>query len=139
MSGLYTYRWQKESKAFLAQQPLCECPQCDAGRKRVLVATVVDHHIPHRGDLTLFWDKSNWRRLAKACHDSWKQQLEKSGTVKGCDADGVPLDPRHPWRIAAEKVQRTPSGESKNGRGRSHLDRAKSFVCNVADPIKKSS
>ena len=66
----YTYRWQKASKAFLRAHPLCQCPDCDEGRIRATLSQVVDHHIPHRGDLELFWDQSNWRALAKPCHDS---------------------------------------------------------------------
>jgi 5-methylcytosine-specific restriction enzyme A len=97
MSGLYTYRWQKASKAFLAMHPLCQCPECDEGRKRVRAATVVDHKVPHRGDLALFWDASNWQAMAKDCHDSYKQRLEKSGHVVGADERGVPIDPAHHW------------------------------------------
>jgi 5-methylcytosine-specific restriction enzyme A len=70
----YDYRWQKASKAFLAKHPLCECDDCQEGEKRVTVATVVDHHIPHRGDMALFWDRSNWRSMAKACHDKKTQK-----------------------------------------------------------------
>lgn len=70
----YTYRWQQASKAFLKTHPLCECPDCDAGRKRVTPATVVDHHIPHRGDQELFWRQSNWRAMAKPCHDAKTQR-----------------------------------------------------------------
>src|ERR1041384_5593455 len=64
----YTYRWVKASKRFLAEHPICQCEDCDEGRKRVTAATVVDHHVPHRGDQALFWDRSNWRALAKPCH-----------------------------------------------------------------------
>jgi 5-methylcytosine-specific restriction protein A len=36
----------------------------------VKAATVVDHIIPHQGDMTLFWDAdSNWQSLCKTCHD----------------------------------------------------------------------
>lgn len=97
MAGLYTYKWQKASKAFLAAHPLCQCPECDEGRKRVRASTVVDHKIPHRGDLELFWDVGNWQAMAKECHDSYKQRIEKSGRVIGTDANGVPLDPGHHW------------------------------------------
>lgn len=98
MAGLYTYAWQKASKAFLRAHPLCQCPHCDEGRKRVTASAVVDHHVPHRGDPVLFWDRSNWRAMAKACHDSYKQTLEKSGRIKGVDAaTGLPLDPAHWW------------------------------------------
>ena len=38
-------------------------------------ATVVDYIVPHRGDQKLFWDKSNWQPLCKACHDrkTWRE------------------------------------------------------------------
>jgi 5-methylcytosine-specific restriction protein A len=45
----------------------------------------------------LFWDQSNWQAMAKECHDSYKQRLEKSGRVLGADESGVPIDPRHHW------------------------------------------
>jgi 5-methylcytosine-specific restriction endonuclease McrA len=77
----YTYRWQLARKAFLAEHPLCECEDCLAGEKRLTVATVVDHHIPHRGDERLFWDRSNWRAMAKPCHDR-KTQRETAAVNK---------------------------------------------------------
>lgn len=94
---LYGYAWQKASKGFLAEHPLCQCPMCDEGRLRVSAATVVDHHIPHRGDYEKFWDQSNWRAMAKECHDSYKQRLEKSGRVVGTNEAGMPVDPTHHW------------------------------------------
>jgi 5-methylcytosine-specific restriction enzyme A len=75
----YTYKWQQASKGFLAKHPLCQCPDCDEGRKRVTPSTVVDHHIPHRGDMTLFWDRSNWRALSKPCHDAKTQREMAAG------------------------------------------------------------
>lgn len=66
----YTYRWQQERAAYLREHPLCQCPACDDGRLRVMVATVVDHKVPHRGDMTLFWDQSNWQAMNKECHDA---------------------------------------------------------------------
>lgn len=33
------------------------------------LATVVDHVIPHRGDMELFWDSDNWQSMHKQCHD----------------------------------------------------------------------
>lgn len=97
MSGLYDYRWQKASKAFLVAHPLCQCPLCDEGRIRLRAATVVDHKIPHKGDPALFWDESNWQALNKQCHDSYKRELELSGKFKGARADGMPADPNHHW------------------------------------------
>lgn len=100
-ASLYDRKWQKARAAFLAAHPLCQCPQCQEGTVRVLAATVVDHKVPHRGDPVLFWDRTNWQALSKPCHDSWKQRLEKSGTVAGASEDGVPLDPNHHWRRGA--------------------------------------
>ena len=65
----YGYRWQKASAGYLRNHPLCECPDCKAGELKVTVATVVDHIVPHRGDMTLFWDRANWQAMSKPCHD----------------------------------------------------------------------
>lgn len=97
-------RWRMASRAFLALHPLCQCPYCDEGRIRVRAATVVDHRRAHRGDQVLFWDRSNWTALAKECHDSYKQRLEKSGVVEGCDTNGIPLDPNHHWNKTEQTV-----------------------------------
>ncbi len=65
----YGYRWQKVSKAFLRAHPLCQCPDCQEGKLRLKPSEVVDHIIPHKGDMSLFWDPSNWQAMAKECHD----------------------------------------------------------------------
>ena len=78
----YTYEWQQASKAFLAEHPLCQCEDCDEGRKRVTAAEVVDHHVPHRGNPELFWNRYNWRAMAKACHDkkTQRERMEENAT-----------------------------------------------------------
>jgi 5-methylcytosine-specific restriction endonuclease McrA len=98
MSGLYDYRWQQARAKFLAlpENVLCRCVECVAFKRR-RVTNVVDHDPPHRGDPAKFWDRSSWRAMAKQCHDSFKQRLEKSGRIAGADTKGVPIDPRHPW------------------------------------------
>lgn len=65
----YGRRWQEASKGFLRAHPLCQCGDCDEGRKRVTIATVVDHIVPHRGDMALFWNQANWQAMSKPCHD----------------------------------------------------------------------
>ena len=90
----YGGRWQRERAAFLLLNPLCV--MCESHGK-VTEATVVDHKIAHRGDQALFWDRGNWQALCKPCHDGDKQQLERSGTVKGCTPGGLPLDGNHHW------------------------------------------
>lgn len=62
----YGSKWQRASKAYLKEHPLCEI--CKRNGKYIQ-ATVVDHKEPHRGNQKLFWDKSNWQSLCKPCHD----------------------------------------------------------------------
>jgi hypothetical protein len=63
----------------------------------MVAAVVVDHIVPHRGDMKLFWDSGNWQSLCKTCHDSFKQRQEKSGVESGCSVDGIPIDASHHW------------------------------------------
>ena len=91
--NLYGRRWRKARLVFLKSNPTCRmCHQLD----RVSLAEVVDHIIPHRGDLDLFWDRDNWQALCKSCHDTAKQQEEQRGFSRELDEDGWPVDPRHP-------------------------------------------
>jgi 5-methylcytosine-specific restriction protein A len=62
----YNWRWRKRSKQYLLENPLC----APCKRLGVLTAaTIVDHVIPHRGNMELFWDESNWQSACKPCHD----------------------------------------------------------------------
>lgn len=65
----YGHSWRKARKIFLGQHPLCECQECQAGKVRIRAATVVDHKIPHKGNMVLFWDCNNWQSMARSCHD----------------------------------------------------------------------
>lgn len=86
----YGSAWQKYRAEYLLGYPYC----VSCGK----IASVVDHIKPHRGDQDLFWDKSNYAAMCQHCHNSYKQRLEKSGRIIGCDVNGFPLDPRHHWR-----------------------------------------
>ena len=71
----YGYQWQKARARFLQSHPLCvKCQE----KGRVTAATDVDHIVPHRGDMTLFWDESNWQALCHS-HHSEKTASEDSG------------------------------------------------------------
>lgn len=63
----YDARWHKASILHLLKHPLCAI--C-AGNGRLEQAILTDHIIPHKGDMKLFWDESNWQSLCKKCHDS---------------------------------------------------------------------
>ena len=51
----------------LLAHPLCV--ECES-QGRITPATVVDHIVPHKGNLELFWDEGNLQTLCKQCHDS---------------------------------------------------------------------
>lgn len=61
----YTAEWRKASKQFLKENPICA--ECERNGK-ITRATLVDHRIPHKGDMTLFWDRCNWQPLCASCH-----------------------------------------------------------------------
>jgi 5-methylcytosine-specific restriction protein A len=71
----YTYRWQKAREGWLRNHPLCVHCERDG---RVVAASDVDHIIPHKGDMELFWDNTNWQSLCAPCH-STKTATEDGG------------------------------------------------------------
>lgn len=72
---LYGHRWREARLKFLARHPLCQDCKHEGIRTP---ATEVDHMIPHRGDLALFWNKGNWQGLCKT-HHSRKTATENGG------------------------------------------------------------
>lgn len=59
-----TSRWRIESREHLAANPNCVELGCTT------MPTVVDHIVAHRGDETLFWQKSNWDSMCFDHHQS---------------------------------------------------------------------
>jgi 5-methylcytosine-specific restriction protein A len=87
---------QRERARLFREQPLCaEC----AKSGRVTVATIRDHIIPlAEGGQDV---PENTQGLCVECHQ--RKTLAESAkgrgaTLKGCDADGVPIDNGHHWR-----------------------------------------
>lgn len=72
-------RWKRSRALFLQLHPWCE--ECRKQGKLV-PATDVDHIVPHRGDMTLFWDEGNWQALCHECH-ARKTYAETLGKAKG--------------------------------------------------------
>jgi 5-methylcytosine-specific restriction enzyme A len=87
----YGSRWQRAREQFLDQPENALCRYCQREGK-VEAATVVDHILPHQGDMELFWRRSNWQPLCKNCHDTTKAVEEGRAKAKlGVDVDGWPL------------------------------------------------
>ena len=86
--------WKRLRLNQLQSNPLCA--YCLA-IGRVSNATICDHITPHKGNESLFYNQANLQSLCKACHDSVKQQQEKSGIIRGSDITGAPLNPSRYW------------------------------------------
>lgn len=68
-------RWRRLRHRFLCEHPFCtHCLK----NKKIIIATVVDHIIPHKGNTELFWDTDNMQSLCKKCHD--KKTATENGT-----------------------------------------------------------
>ena len=65
----YDSKWDIERAAYLKANPTCRL--CGAP------ASLVDHIIPHRRDMRLFWRRSNWQPLCTPCHSGHKQRQER--------------------------------------------------------------
>lgn len=85
----YGHRWKLARAGYLRKHPLCIF--CER-QGRITAATVVDHIVPHKGDMTLFWDSGNWQPLCKHCHDSVKARMEAGRDVRPIGLDGWPID-----------------------------------------------
>lgn len=107
-----TAAWKKRRALQLAQHPLCSL--CMEVCGVVKAATVADHREPWRRarDPRVAFFQGDLVSLCKQCHDSWKQSREKSGRIAGCDINGIPLDPTHPWRKELEERPTPPRGGS---------------------------
>lgn len=91
----YGYKWQQARGAYLLAHPFCVfclrdlridvveneaiADACIANAIALPYATIVDHRIAHRGDMKLFWERSNWQSLCARHHSGEKQRLEAAG------------------------------------------------------------
>ena len=71
--GLYGRKWAALSKRLRRDHP--GCGLCFE-QGHAVKADVVDHWVPHKGDMDLFWDARNHVCLCKPCHDGPKRRLE---------------------------------------------------------------
>ncbi|WP_080420665.1 HNH endonuclease [Burkholderia ubonensis] len=86
--------WQRLRASVLADEPLCR--KCSK-QGRIVPATDVDHHDGNPGNN----DRENLVPLCHSCH-SRKTAADHGKRVRyGCDANGMPLDPHHPWNRPA--------------------------------------
>ena len=82
-----TARWQRRRDRQLSEQPLCErCLLAEV----IEPATVAHHVVPHKGDVTLFFE-GELESLCKSHHDSHGQLEDHGKRPIMFDADGWPV------------------------------------------------
>ena len=75
----YGYKWQQAREGFLRKHPLCVYCEREG---RIKAASVVDHKIPHRGNMEVFWDSEQWQSLCSTCHSSVKAIEEREAGLR---------------------------------------------------------
>jgi 5-methylcytosine-specific restriction endonuclease McrA len=98
-SHLYkTPEWEALRQAHFKADPRNRfCSMCLEARVRRR-ANIVDHIKPHHGKRELFFDPRNLQTLCPTHHNRFKRREEHGRILSGCDADGIPTNPKHPWR-----------------------------------------
>lgn len=66
----YGWKWRNPEGTGAADHHLRHNPLCMECKRLGLtvVATDVDHIVPHRGDMKLFWKRDNWQSLCGMHH-----------------------------------------------------------------------
>lgn len=97
--------WKKLRAYVLSGEPLCR--HCTA-RGLTVVATEVDHR-NGPADNRL----ESLQPLCKPCHSKLTNADLGRSVSMGCDSNGMPLDPVHPWNSAPEPVLMRPDADLK--------------------------
>lgn len=83
-------KWRRLRAAVLEREPLCrDCWK----RGRITTATDLDHADNNPRNNA----EDNLVPLCHECHSRKTQADLGKRVAYGCDADGMPLDPLHPW------------------------------------------
>ena len=85
----YPARWDKTSKAFLRDHPLCR--GCEA-EGLVEASTLTAHVIPNTQGTPRFWDSAWWQPSYDWHHNAVKQLLERRYDAGEIGADDLWLD-----------------------------------------------
>lgn len=102
--------WRKLRAQVLAEQPLC--PECEA-RGELIPALEVHHKNDNPDDNS----RDNLVGLCRPCHSRHTAADMGKRVNYGCDVDGVPLDPDHPWRQTVELLKKSPGTDGHKPTG----------------------
>ena len=106
-------KWQRLRRLHLQLEPLCR-----GCLPRLVPANVVDHVVPISAGGPAFPGHEGLRSYCPTCHSAKTARGSEAGAVRsnkprrGCDADGKPLDPGHPWAEGPQLV-RNPSSNCR--------------------------
>ena len=105
-----TQAWQRLRRLKLASAPLCE--GCHA-MGIVTPANTVDHCVPVNEGGNPFPALSELTSYCPSCHSAKTARGSEAGAVrtrkprKGCNPDGTPIDPVHPWHAGKQSTGST--------------------------------
>lgn len=102
----YDLRWVKARRAYLATHP--HCLGCDAIGLTVM-ATAVDHVVPHLGNQQLFWDVNNWQPACYWHHNAIKARLENEWQACKVSVAALALDSPEAVKLS-RRLRRVPVG-----------------------------
>lgn len=121
-----TAAWARLRKAKLSEAPLCEtCVM----RGRQVIAEAVDHIVSIASGGEAFPPMDGLRSLCTPCHSIKTNALDRAGgkgvAIKGCDVNGMPLDPDHPFLTGGDSPLegREPAPTGPAGKSASQLVR----------------
>ena len=106
--------WQRLRASVLADEPLCRmCWQMG----RTTAATDVDHM--HGSDDNR---RESLQPLCHSCHSRKTQRDMGRNVSMGCDTNGMPLDPAHPWNnepllALLRRLQKSPATDAARPTG----------------------
>lgn len=105
-----TTTWQRLRRLKLASQPLCEgCAEMGI----VKPANTVDHCTPVNQGGDPFPSLDELASYCVSCHSAKTARGVEAGAVrtskprKGCNPDGSPIDPSHPWHSGSQAAAKT--------------------------------
>ena len=86
-------QWRRMRELVLSREPLCRT--C-AATGRTVPALHVDH-VNGRADRREDYQPENLAPLCASCHSSKTNSQRAGRPMRGCDANGNPIDPTHHW------------------------------------------
>ena len=95
---LYNNKEWKALRRKVLVRDMFKCQRCGiflTGGKTKPNSAVVNHKIPHKGNLVLFFNRSNLEAVCWTCHSGPIQSIERRGYDVTIGDDGWPIDPNH--------------------------------------------